>query len=72
MREAFATLRTPQSAKESFEPPVSNKRLPQPLGGREPAMVGAPAFGMMAPGNSMRGQTPRGALNDNMPLAAYA
>jgi hypothetical protein len=72
MREAFATLRTPPIAKPGFGPSVSDRRLPLPLGGREPAIAGAPAFGMMAPVNSMRGQTPRGALNDNMPLAAYA
>jgi hypothetical protein len=80
MREAFATLRTPQSARETlesfepaaFEPAASDKRRPLSRAVREPAAAGAPAFGRLAPVNSMRGQTPRGALNDNMPLAAYA
>lgn len=80
MREAFATMHTSQSSKRTledfepgpFEPAIPGRRRPLPLGGRGPAIAGAPAFGMLAPVNSMRGQTPRGALNDNMPLAAYA
>ncbi len=72
MREAFATLRTPKTAKASPRPASSGGRRGLPLGGREPAVAGVPAFGMLAPVHSMRGQTPRGALNDNMPIAAYA
>ncbi len=80
MREAFATMHTSQSSKRiledfepgPFKPAIPGRRRPLPLGGREPAIAGAPAFGMLAPLNSMRGQTPRGALNDNMPLAVYA
>jgi hypothetical protein len=73
MREAFATMRTPpQPAKASPRPLVSGRRLGLPLPGREMTVAGFPGFGALAPVNSMRGQTPRGALNDNMPLAAYA
>jgi hypothetical protein len=73
MREAFATLRTsPQTTKASPRPAVAEGRRSLSLRGREAALAGAPAFGSLAPANSMRGQTPRGALNDNMPLAAYA
>jgi hypothetical protein len=73
MREAFATLRTPPlPGKASPRPVAAEGRRGLSLRGRELGLAGAPAFGMLAPMNTMRGQTPRGALNDNMPLAAYA
>ncbi len=72
MREAFATLRTPQTTKASPRPAISGGRLGLPVADREVAARGVPAFGLLAPVNSMRDQTPRGALNDNMPHAAYA
>jgi hypothetical protein len=72
MREAFATMRTPQTAKESPRPAVSGARRSAPVAGRGAIAAGVPPFGMLTPVHSMRGQTPRGALNDNMPVAAYA
>lgn len=72
MREAFATLRTPRTATARPRTAASEGRFSLPLGSRKSPVASVPAFGLLAPGNSMRGQTPRGALNDNMPLAAYA
>jgi hypothetical protein len=72
MREAFASMRTPKSARDNFDPALVDRRLPLPLRGQEPAIAGAMAFGMMTPVNSMRSQTLRGAMNDNTPIAAYA
>jgi hypothetical protein len=72
MREAFATLRTPEAEKAVPRPVVAEARRGLSLRGREAALPTAPAFGTLAPANAMRGQTPRGALNGNMPLAAYA
>ena len=73
MREAFATLRArPQAARASLAEPAGEK-----LGGRVPAREAIapepPAFGLVSPLNSIRIQMPQcGAMNDNMPLAAYA
>ncbi|MGO8951852.1 MAG: hypothetical protein ACLQF2_00685 [Rhodomicrobium sp.] len=73
MREAFATLRgTPQAARGSLAEPAGEK-----LEGWVPARAAiapeVPAFGIVSPLNSIRLQMPlRGAMNDNMPLAAYA
>jgi hypothetical protein len=73
MREAFATLRTPPfPGKTSPVPAMPEGRRGHALRARDTAMPGVPAFGMLTPVNSMRGQTPRGMLNDNMPIAAFA
>ncbi len=73
MREAFATLRsTPPGAKASLAEPAGEKLEGwRPV--REAITAEAPAFSVVSPFNSIRIQMPqRGAMNDNMPLAAYA
>jgi hypothetical protein len=72
MREAFATLRMSEAEKAAPRPVATEPRHGLALRNREASMPAAPAFGTLAPVHSMRGQTPRGALNGHMPLAAYA
>ncbi len=72
MREAFATLRTPRTARASLAEPTREKRE-APRSAREAIAAEVPVFGIVAPFNSVRIQMPqRGAMNDNLPLAAYA
>jgi len=72
MREAFATLRTPKAARTSSVESTGEK-LEMPLRARGAIAAEVPVFGIVAPFNSVRIQMPqRGALNDNMPMAAYA
>jgi hypothetical protein len=70
MREAFATLRAPRAAEASHAESEGAREASLAL--REAINVEAPAFGVVTPFNSIRIQMPRMAMNDNMPMAAYA
>ncbi len=73
MREAFATLRgTPLAPEASLAESASEKHEGW-IPAHKAVAVEAPAFSVVSPFNSIRIQMPhRGAMNDNMPLAAYA
>jgi hypothetical protein len=74
MREAFASFR-PDRAQAGLQPAKSRgeDRVKPAASYREPAFAEAPLLGIVAPFNFQREPFPqRGAMNDNMPLAAYA
>jgi hypothetical protein len=64
MREAFASLRPAKAREEALQPVASF---------REPVFAETPYLGIAAPFNFCKAPFPqRGAMNDNMPMAAYA
>ncbi len=74
MREAFATLRTPEPARASAHEDRTGweKTEASPKFHQVPVSAEVPVMGILAPFSFERIQMPRGAMNDNIPLAAYA
>ena len=73
MREAFASLR-PDAVQASHRSAKSREESLQPIAAfREQVFAGAPLLGIAGPFNFQKMPDPqRGAMNDNMPMAAYA